>query len=369
MGHDIEPMTELTLNARDDEQQWFALAKPALIRLPDAALNGETALAALDPDITPLAALFVRNNGTQPRIDSARAEDWRLRVEGEVDRPLDLTLRELRSRFPVSTLTAVIECAGNGRSFFEPPAEGLPWSLGAVGCVRWTGVRLGDVLRAAGVKASAVYSAHEGADRRIGQPERAALSRGLPIAKALAPETLIAFEANGEPLPALHGGPLRIVAPGFPGSAWQKWLTRIWVRDREHDGEKMTGSDYRVDGAVIEDMPVKSLITSPLEGFTLRAGETLRMRGHAWSGHIPLASVAVSADGGATWLQAELAPAESPFAWRRFTAEIGIVAAGPVALMARATDARGVSQPLGNARWNARGYCNNRVHRVEGLAV
>lgn len=369
MGRDTEPMTEPTLNARDDEQHWFARVKPDLIRLPDAALNGETALAALDPDITPLTSLFVRNNGALPRIDEAVAADWRLRVEGDVERPLDLSLDALRSGFPLSTLTAVIECAGNGRRFFDPPAEGLPWSLGAVGCVRWTGVRLGDVLRKAGVKASAVYSAHEGADHRIGQPERAALSRGLPIAKALAPECLIAFEANGEPLPALHGGPLRIVAPGFPGSAWQKWLTRVWVRDREHDGEKMTGADYRIDGAVIEDMPVKSLITSPLEGFSLRAGETLRMRGHAWSGHVPLAFVEVSADGGASWARAELGPSEGPFAWRRFTAALTAPGPGPVTLMARATDMRGEAQPLEGSRWNPRGYCNNRVHRVRGLAV
>ena len=221
-----------------------------------------------------------------------------------------------------------------------------------------------------------------GIDRASDGSDKPALSRGLPIAKALAPETLVAYAMNDEPLPFLHGGPLRIVAPGFPGSAWQKWLARIWVRDREHDGEKMTGTNYRLprrpvapdgpfdpaDFAVIEDMPVKALVTAPAEGFRAAAGAPLAIRGFAWSGHVPVASVAVSADGGATWHAAELEGAGERFAWRRFRAVLA-VPPGPVTLAARATDAAGRAQPLDNAPWNPRGYCNNAVHRVRGTAA
>ena len=187
---------------------------------------------------------------------------------------------------------------------------------------------------------------------------------------------------NDEPLPYLHGGPLRIVAPGFPGSAWQKWLARIAVRDREHDGEKMTGTNYRlprepvrpgdaIDPArftVITDIPVKALITAPLAGFAASPGE-LAVRGVAWSGHIPVASVAVSADGGASWREARLEAGADRFAWRRFTALVEASAFGPVTIMARATDAKGGAQPLDGAPWNPRGYCNNAVHRVVGTIV
>ena len=187
---------------------------------------------------------------------------------------------------------------------------------------------------------------------------------------------------NDEPLPYLHGGPLRIVAPGFPGSAWQKWLARIAVRDREHDGEKMTGTNYRlprepvrpgdaIDPArftVITDMPVNALITAPLAGFAASPGE-LAVRGVAWSGHISVASVAVSADGGASWREARLEAGADRFAWRRFTALVEASAFGPVTIMARATDAKGGAQPLDGAPWNPRGYCNNAVHRVVGTIV
>jgi DMSO/TMAO reductase YedYZ molybdopterin-dependent catalytic subunit len=185
---------------------------------------------------------------------------------------------------------------------------------------------------------------------------------------------------NGAPLATLHGAPLRIVAPGYPGSAWQKWLSRIWVRDREHDGEKMTGTNYRLPREpvgpgetidpkrfdVITDMLVRSVITAPAEGFTAPAGEPLEVRGFAWSGHTPVASVAVSADGGTTWTQAALEPASDRFAWRRFRAGVRPQQGGPVTLCARATDAAGVSQPLTSAEWNPRGYCNNGVHRIGG---
>lgn len=354
--------------------------KPGLFVHDEDALNAEPEPSLLDEPITPIDAFFIRNNGTLPELETGR--DWTLAIDGEVERPAIWTVEGLREAFETVTVTAVLECAGNGRSRFFPATDGLPWRVGAVGCARWTGVRLADVLAHAGVKASAVYTGHHAPDRLIGDPERPALSRGLPIAKAMAPETLIAFAMNGEPLPRLHGGPLRIVAPGFPGSAWQKWLSRITLRDREHDGEKMRGTNYRLpivplqpgqpideaDFAVITDMPVKSLITSPSPGFTVASGSRLTVRGFAWSGAVPVAALRISCDGGASWRDAALEPGEGPFAWRRFSLDVAIEGEGPLLVIAQARDAEGCAQPLEAAPWNPRGYCNNQAQRVSGAA-
>lgn len=353
--------------------------KPGLFVHEENALNAEPALALLDEAITPIDAFFIRNNGDLPEI--GHAEDWRLTIDGEVEQPRVWSIAELRERFETVTLTAVMECAGNGRSQFSPATDGLPWRLGAVGCARWTGVRLRDVLTASGVKTGAVYTGHYSPDRQIADPAKPALSRGLPIAKAMAPETLIAFAMNGELLPALHGGPLRIVAPGFPGSAWQKWLDRVSLRTVEHDGEKMRGTNYRLPldpvrpgealdesrFAVITDMPVKALITRPAHGFVAPVGTALEVAGFAWSGSVPVAGVRVSCDGGANWAHAALEPGEGPFAWRRFRAEVPVTEAVPLLVMARARDVVGNEQPLEMA-WNPRGYCNNQVQRVCGSA-
>jgi sulfite oxidase len=358
-----------------EERRLVDLMKPGLRLLEDEALNAEAHAHLLDEPITPFGSFFIRNNGSLPEIEP---NGWTLAVDGEVERELIFTVAELSEKFERVTITAVLECAGNGRAGFAERTYGVKWRFGAVGCARWTGVRLADVLRAAGVKRSAVYTGHFSPDVQADGSGRAALSRGLPIEKALAQETLIAFEMNDQPLPYLHGGPLRIVAPGFPGSAWQKWLTRVWVRDREHDGEKMRGTEYRMPVtpvgpgepideskfAVITDMPVKSLITAPAENFVACAGG-IEVRGFAWSGHVPVASVAVSADGGTSWHAAELEPAAHHFAWRRFRARIS-VPPGPHLVMSRATDAEGRSQPLDGPAWNPRGYCNNAMHRVQG---
>ncbi len=353
--------------------------KPGLHVHDDPALNAEPPIALLGEAITPAEAFFVRNNGDVPVV--GREDDWVLTIDGEVERPARWTLAALRERFETVTLTAVLECAGNGRSQFSPATDGLPWRLGAVGCARWTGVRLADVLAEAGVRPGAVYAGHHSPDRLISDPSRPALSRGLPIARALAPETLVAFAMNGEPLPRLHGGPLRIVAPGFPGSAWQKWLDRVELRPCEHDGEKMGGTNYRLPTApvapgepldpsrfaVITDMPVKSLITAPLAGFTATCGERLTVAGFGWSGAIPLAGVRVSGDGGVNWQDATLEDGEGPFAWRRFSADLVIAQPGAMSVLAQARDVQGQVQPL-EIVWNPRGYCNNQVHRVAGTA-
>jgi DMSO/TMAO reductase YedYZ molybdopterin-dependent catalytic subunit len=271
----------------------------------------------------------------------------------------------------------VIECGGNGRGFFDPPASGNQWTLGAVACSNWTGVRLVDVLKAAGVKDNVVYTAHYGADAHLsGDPEKLPISRGVPIAKAMNPHNLIAFEQNGAPIHPMNGAPLRLVVPGWPGSCSQKWLQRIQLREVVHDGPKMTGTSYRVpnrpvspgeevakeDFVIIEAMPVKSLITSPETGGTTDE-RTIEVRGHAWAGDDVVAKMEVSIDFGATWMAADLDDPVNPYAWQNWRANVSFPQAGYYEVWARATDDKGVGQPHAIA-WNPKGYLNNSMHRV-----
>jgi DMSO/TMAO reductase YedYZ molybdopterin-dependent catalytic subunit len=356
--------------------------KDGLTLLNDRPVNAETPAHLLDDRVTPANRLFIRNNGGVPfHALDGDATGWTLTVDGEVDTPLELTLDALASDFEVVTRQLVLECGGNGRAFFVPGASGNQWTTGAVGCPEWTGVRLRDVLNAAGVKDSAVYTGHYGNDPHLsGDPEKVAISRGVPIAKALEEDTLIAWAMNGEPLPAIHGFPLRLVVPGYPGSASQKWLTRIWVRDQVHDGPKMGGYSYRLpaypvapgtevpeaDMVVMETMPVKSLITSPATR-TQHDGLSLDVRGHAWADG-EVAAVHVSHDFGQTWQEAALEAPVNRYAWQHFTATVDLPQPGYYEIWSRATDTDGRVQPVTTPGWNPRGYGNNMVHRIAVLA-
>ncbi len=363
-----------------DERSPIAASKPELCALDTPELNAEAPAHLLDDDITPVSRLFTRNTGRIPVFGTEQITRWTLAIDGCVSQPQSWTIGALREEFEIVSESAVMECAGNGRAFFPDPVGPTPWRHGAVGCVQWTGVRLTDLLQRCGVLPHAVYTGHHSPDVTL-DGRGPAISRGLPIAKALASETLVAFAINDEPLPLLHGGPLRVVVPGYPGAASQKWITRIEVRDREHDGERMRDGHYRMprttlrygndyDSAqfeVITDMPVKSLITSPHEGFAAPQGQPLHARGHAWSGHTPVAGVELSFDGGASWRPADLAAPTGRFAWRRFTLTLAAPKPGPIEIAARATDVSGRAQPLECVAWNPRGYCNNMVHRVRGM--
>ncbi len=349
--------------------------KDGLVVLNDRPVNAETPPHLLDDDITPTTRHFIRNNGLPPaEVDADR---WTLTIDGLVERPMTLSLAQLKSEFDVVTEALLIECGGNGRAFFDPKAKGNQWTYGAVGCSTWTGVRLSDLLKKAGVKSGAVYTAHYGADSHLsGQPDKVPISRGVPMEKAMRGDILVAFEQNGEPLHPMNGAPLRLVVPGWPGSCSQKWLTRIEIRDQVHDGPKMTGTAYRVpnrpiapgekvaeeDFVIIERMPVKSLITSPQTNSQV-AGKRATIRGHAWSGDRKVTQVEVSKDFGATWEKATLSAPANEGAWQTFTAQITFPAAGYYEVWAKATDDKGVSQPFAIA-WNPKGYLNNSFHRI-----
>ncbi|MDA0340057.1 MAG: sulfite oxidase [Proteobacteria bacterium] len=349
--------------------------KDGLSVLNDRPVNAETPPHLLNDDVTPTSRHFVRNNGIPP--ENTSADGWSLTIDGLVGKPMELSIADLKSKFEVVTERLVIECGGNGRAAFDPPAKGNQWTLGAVACSEWTGVRLRDVLQAAGVKDNVVYTAHVGADSHLsGKEGKLAISRGVPIDKAMNPHNLIAFGMNGADLHPMNGAPLRLVVPGWPGSCSQKWLKRVWLRDQVHDGPKMTGKAYRVPGypveagqkvpksdfEIIQAMPVKSLITTP-ETRTKITGRSLKVAGHAWAGDDAVARVDLSIDFGATWIQTDLASPANPYAWQRFGAEVSFPMAGYYEVWARATDTQGRAQPFGIA-WNPKGYLNNSMHRV-----
>lgn len=371
----------LAQQAPDEE---LVAGKAGLTILGDRPINMETPPHLLDDNVTPAERLFVRCNGQIPDVSGATDDSWSLTIDGEVDSPMTMTLGELKANFENVTLQLTLECGGNGRRFYEPGASGNQWTFGAVGAPRWTGVRLRDVLNAAGLRDSAVYTAHYGADPHLsGDPERDAVSRGVPIDKAMNENNLIAWAINGEDMPILNGHPLRLIIPGWPGSCSQKWLQRIWVRDQVHDGAKMTGTSYRVpaypvapgtevpseDMVIIHSMPVKSLITSPETGNRVAPGQSFEVRGHAWAGDRSVSAMHVSTDFGATWMEAELDPPANDYAWQHWRANVSLPQAGYYEVWARATDSEGVMQPATTPGWNPKGYLNNMQHRVAVFAV
>jgi DMSO/TMAO reductase YedYZ molybdopterin-dependent catalytic subunit len=354
--------------------------KPGMIVHNMRPINGEFPAHMLDDDVTPTERHFVRNNGLVPdRADKRDVQGWKLTVDGEVHRTLELTLDDLM-KMPAVTMPALIECGGNGRGLFEPKVRGNQWAQGAVACSQWTGVRLRDILQRAGLKPSGVYTGHYGEDPPIGKADP--FSRGVPIDKAMDEHTIVAYRMNGQPLDPLNGFPVRLVVPGWIGSCSQKWLTRVWVRDKVHDADKMMGYSYRVPAYPVvpgtippkEDMviatgwPIKSMITAPAADAQVRAGDSVPVRGHAWAGERQVARVRVSTDYGETWTDTTLTRPTSKYAWARWQTAVRLAGKGYHEIWAQAVDDQGDAQPL-RQPWNPRGYLGNVVHRIGVVAT
>ena len=330
----------------------------------------ETPVHLLTSWITPNDLFYVRSHFYTPSVDAAA---WRLRVEGEVEKPLELSLDDIR-RMRSSSQVVTLECAGNGRAFFDPPVAGVQWERGAVGTAGWTGVRLADLLATLGVKPTARYLWFDGADRGVGRAPD--FVRSLPIEKALDRDTLLAYEMNGEPLPIPHGFPLRAVVPGWEGAYSVKWLTHIQVSGEDHDGP-FVQSGYRyprrpvVPGSTVpasemlplRALPVKSLITAPATNTVVSRGATIRVSGFAWAGEAEVVRVEVSTDNGRTWERAQLGRDQSRHAWRRFDYVWRPPDSGSYVVLSRATDNRGVTQPV-VPEWNPAGYVWNAIDSV-----
>lgn len=304
--------------------------------------------------VTPTDQFFVRSHFARPKIDLA---NYKLTVEGLVENRLELTVADLQKMATVTT-PLTMECAGNGRVFLAPQARGLQWGFGAVGNAEWTGVPLAAVLDRAKLKPGAAEVVLVGADTGAitadpATPGTIHFDRSLPLDKARKPETLLAWAMNGQPLTDSHGAPLRAVIGGWYGMASVKWLTRVVVTDRPHQGYWQT-FDYSVyerrNGTPtvvpIQGIQPKASIARPAFGEVIPAGGVFVVKGLAWAGEANVDRVDVSTDGGATWATAKLTGEAKPFCWRTWEYAWSVPAKpGAVKLVARATDSRGVSQP------------------------
>jgi DMSO/TMAO reductase YedYZ molybdopterin-dependent catalytic subunit len=271
-----------------------------------------------------------------------------------------------------------MECAGNSRSSVYPPAEGLRWRHGALGTARWTGVSLSDVLARADVRPGAIEAVFEGADRgrEAEVPQELSYAMSVPVVKAEHPDTLLAFEMNGQPLTPAHGFPVRAIVPDWYGMASVKWVTRISLIDHSFRGYYRThpytfiheGDDPNVLRKPVTSLQVKSVITSPPEGATVGTGRLI-VRGVAWSGEAAIARVELAlglpddAGGVAPWRPATISGPVEPHAWVRWEAPVDLDRPGYFVLRTRATDERGNRQPM-RADWNFRGVANNSIHAV-----
>ena len=358
-------------------------SKPNLLVRSAHPYNAETPLdRLLASSMTAAADFYVRSHGDIPHLDPAT---HRLRVGGKVAAPLDLSMAELRDRFPERSVTAVLQCAGNRRADLQAvrPTTGDPWAAGAIGNAEWTGVALADVLHAAEAETgAALHVAFESRDM-IEMPKEGRFAYGVSIgmAKAMAPETLLAHTMNGKTLAPEHGFPLRAVVPGYAGVRSPKWLAAITVQDRP-SGNHMQQRDYKLlppdateetvdwqTGVTIDDMPLTSAICQPAEGAVLDAGPT-RLGGYAVATARAVARVDVSADGGRTWAQAALEhdPA-APWSWTLWRIEMDLPK-GRHELAVRAWDSAGQTQPaLPDDVWNFKGYLSTAWHRLHVSVV
>ena len=337
-------------------------ARRRLLQVNGYAVDAETPLDALTTYLTPNDLFFVRHHWVPQLPDRA---SWKLAVDGEVTQPLELTLADLR-KLPRVSVTAVLQCAGNGRGLMRPVVPGVQWQSGAVGNARWTGARVKDVLEKAGLKGGARHLHTFGSDK---PPEKVPpFHRSLELEKALE-DGVVAYEMNGEPLPDLHGAPARLVVPGWAGDHWMKWLVRLSPQPEVQKGFYMDvayrfpkkpgepGVAFKPEEMTpVTALPVKSTITTaPARA---KVGAPAVLAGFAFSGAGEIAKVELSADDGATWKPAALGKDHDRFAWRLWSYAFTPRAAGKVRLLVRATDARGGVQPR-EAVWNQSGYFHN----------
>jgi DMSO/TMAO reductase YedYZ molybdopterin-dependent catalytic subunit len=338
-----------------------------LLQLSGYPLDVETPLEALDSYLTPNDLFFIRTHWTPTRVDPATGS---LTVDGEVSTPLKLSLADLKE-LPQSEVTCVLQCSGNGRNWFDPPAPGVQWRYGAVGNARWSGVRVRDLLSRAGLKNVAQHVHTFGGNAPPGRVPP--FNRSLELEKALA-DSIIAYRMNGEPLPHEHGGPARLVVPGWAGDHWMKWLSRLSVSRAPQIGFYMdTAYKYPIrpgnpgvaidsdDMRPITEMFVKSNITSAPS--RIRVRERTSLRGFAFSGTPDIARVELSDDDGMTWRQARLNDQHDPYAWRLWSYDWTPSVRGMHRIAVRARDSRGRVQPK-IPEWNPSGYLYNGWHRV-----
>lgn len=341
-------------------------ADAPLLQLSSRPANYESVRGTFTTRITPTERFYIRGHHDAPTVDP---RSWRLAVGGLVKSALSLSLDDLAGMKQVS-VEAVLQCAGNGRALFQPRVPGVQWRRGAMGNAVWRGVRLADVLARAGVSPDAAMLQLTGADRPQA-PTVPQFVRGLPLAKCLHPDTLVALEMNGAPLTPLHGAPARLVVPGWVADGWTKWVTELTVQKDSPKGFFYeTAYRYPVEPVVpgaavppekmrpMSQQTVKSIIGSHEDGDVVPAG-TQHLVGVAFAGEAGVRGVEITVDGGRTWAPAKVEPNPSPYGFVRFTFE-WTATPGRARVASRATDKRGAVQPDVPA-WNPSGYLYNAV--------
>jgi DMSO/TMAO reductase YedYZ molybdopterin-dependent catalytic subunit len=352
--------------AADPEQEQLEAARAGLVVNGAEPLNCEVPVSLLGGDVTPTARFYRRNHFPIPVLDETA---WRLDVTGMVHQPLSLGLPEL-TELPAETMTVTLECAGNGRRMFRPEVPGEQWGFGAVSTAEWTGVPLADVLRRAGIRPGAREVIFGGADRGTvdGAPQPIPFERSLSVADALESSALLAYAMNGQPLPARHGYPLRLVVPGWYAVASVKWLSSIRVTDEPFGGFFQTQRyvyEWDRNGTEVREpvrlQQVRALITRPGSGQALACGAII-VRGVAWSGAAPIERVEVSLNHG-SWQKARLVGVPAAHGWQQWEFLASGLSPGAASIRARAADLTGQVQPE-RPEWNRRGYGANFIHEV-----
>ena len=350
---------------------------PSLEVLSTAPFNAQPPLARLaDAAVTPLELFFVRTHAAVPALDE---ESYRLEVGGMAKRPLRLRLADLKANFPEAEVTATLQCAGNRRTELiavkAVPGE-TPWGASALGNAVWRGTPLAGVLDAVGILDGAAHVAFLGLDEIEKEGNTFGFGGSIPLARALAPDTLLAWEMNGQPLTPEHGYPLRVVVPGYIGARSVKWVGHIRLQAEPSDNWYQARS-YKLfppqvdaatadwpNGLMLGELSLTSAICTPGDGEELAAGR-VAVRGYAMAGGSrSVERVEVSADHGGTWAVAELSGNGSPGAWRLWQAELELEP-GAHEIVCRAWDSAAMTQPEDPAHvWNFKGYMNNAWHRV-----
>jgi DMSO/TMAO reductase YedYZ molybdopterin-dependent catalytic subunit len=333
-------------------------------------INAETPLNSLGDAHTSTNLFYIRNHFDIPELDS---KQYQLKINGSVTDPLELTLKQLND-FPEKSLTIVMECAGNGRSSMKPAIKGTPWNLGAISQAQFAGTPLHYVLEAANLTKETKEIRFTGADHgllRTGEIEN--YIRSLPLEIALHPDTILAWEMNGENLSLQHGFPLRLVVPGWYGMASVKWLREITALTKPFEGFFQSqeyvyiGEQGIPDQTPVTFMRVRSLIIEPESGSSFKK-DGIRISGIAWSGDGAVKKVELSFDGGNSWIEAALQSTSSIYGVRRWIYDWQPKERGKYNIIARAADAAGNVQPV-EPRWNKGGYGNNVAHRIEATIV
>jgi sulfite dehydrogenase len=350
--------------------------KAPLIKLAYRPPNYEAPLSVFKDTITPNESFFVRYHLAD--IPNVNAATWRLAVGGDgAATPFEIGFEDLKKNYEPVEFVAVCQCSGNRRGLASPHAAGVQWGVGAMGNARWKGARLKDILAKAGLKEEAIEIAFDGADGPV-LDKTPDFVKSLPVWKALDPDTIVAYEMNGEPLPHFNGFPARLIAPGWTATYWMKHLTRIEARTKPLDNFWMKAA-YRVPARLfpstqrfvsqespantpITEIMVNSLITSPLSP-EVKSGETLTITGMAWDAGFGISTVEVSQDGGRTWTDAELNPDLGRYSFRAWQFSLDRPPKGKLEILAKATNAIGQSQPM-TALSNPAGYHHNAVARL-----